>query len=97
MVEKTSFVKQPPLIHVRKIRLLLCGNEDTNLDPSFQAVLTGLSQQLFCNKIQSADVTNINYLQSLILNGMEKSPHIIVKQSPLIYYVKLLHFFDDRY
>jgi hypothetical protein len=69
MVEKTSFVKQPDLIHVNKIGLLLCGNEDTNLDPSFQVVLTGLSQQLFCNKIQSALVTRdkfINYLQSFI-------------------------------
>jgi|LakMenEpi03Aug12_release.lakeMendotaPanAssembly.Ray.scaffolds.fasta_scaffold1156117_1 hypothetical protein len=55
MMEKTSHVKQPPLSDVRKIELLLLrGKEDTNLDPSFQAVLTGLSQQLFCNKIQSA-------------------------------------------
>ncbi len=55
MVEKTSFAKQQSLSHVRKIELLLLrGKEDTNLDPSFQAVLTGLSQQLFCNKIESA-------------------------------------------
>ncbi len=55
MVEKTSHVQQPPLSHVRKIGLLLLrGKEDTNLDPSFQAVLTEQSQQLFCNKIQSA-------------------------------------------
>jgi hypothetical protein len=75
IVEKTSQVKQPSLSDVRKIGLfLLRGREDTNLDPSFQAVLTGLSQQLFCNKIQSEKSNNLLSICMLDNEGQSRKP-----------------------